>query len=406
MDACIMLDFIILPFGGRLVWLPITVGLLSLAGVGVMSLLADTSVGRVRASLNAATAFCALLVVMCAASLVRCTSADYDGGFAVVDFGDSPVTGFVLFFITIAFLLVITAMVPARLMDDERKEKLHSKYSWLVKTVCALTGWMSFGKAYTSSMDDDAGEHLSVAIGASPEQNVGNGAMIRNILQFGDIEVREIMTPRHEIVAIGRDEPFSVLKAKILDSNYSRIPVFESSTDNIYGIIYVKDLIKHLSKGDDFAWTTLVKGIKYVPENKKISDLLKEFQQNKNHMAAVSDEYGGISGLITMQDILEQIVGEISDEFDTDDDQLFRKVNDNYYIFDGRITIDDFCRELGLENEDFDDEKGDAESLAGLLLELRGEFPAKGEKIEFHSLTFSVESFTGRRIEKIGVRIS
>ena len=400
-----MLDFMILPIAGRSVWLPIVVGLLSLVGLGVMSLLADAAVGRVRASLSAASAFCALMTVMCAASLVRCTSVGYDGGFAMVDFSDSPVTGFVLFFISIAFILVIAAMVPARMMDDDRRESFYSNHNLLVKVVCALTGWMSFGKAYAVHNEDDTGEHLSVAIGSSPEQNVGNGAMIRNILQFGDIEVREIMTPRHEIVAIGRGEPFSKLKAKILDSNYSRIPVYESSTDNIYGIIYVKDLIKYISKGDDFAWTTLVKGIKYVPENKKISDLLKEFQQNKNHMAAVSDEYGGISGLITMQDILEQIVGEISDEFDTDDDQLFRKVNDNYYIFDGRITIDDFCRELGLESEDFDDEKGDAESLAGLLLELRGEFPVKGEKIEFHDLTFSVESFTGRRIEKIGVRI-
>ena len=406
MDACILLDFLILPIEGRMIWLPVAVGMLSMVGLGVLSLLAGTAVGRVRASLNAATAFCALLVVMCAASLVRCECIGYDGGFALVDFGDSPVTGFVLFFILTAFLLVIVAMVPARLMDDDRREKLLTKYNWLVKAVCALTGWMSFGKAYTSHNDDDTGEHLSVAIGASPEQNVGNGAMIRNILQFGDIEVREIMTPRHDIVAIGKDEPFSKLKAKILDSNYSRIPVYESSTDNIYGIIYVKDLIKYISKGDDFAWTTLVKGIKYVPENKKISDLLKEFQQNKTHMAAVSDEYGGISGLITMQDILEQIVGEINDEFDTDDDKLFRKVSDNYYIFDGRITIDDFCRELGLDSADFDDEKGDAESLAGLLLELRGEFPVKGEKIEFHSLTFSVESFTGRRIERIGVRIA
>lgn len=396
----------IVPIDWRCVWLPLTVGVLSLMGVGVLSLLADAAAGRVKASLNAASAFCALMAVMCAASLVRCTSVGYDGGFAVVDFSDSPVTGFVMFFISIAFILVIAAMVPVRMMDDDRRESFYANHNWLVKVVCALTGWMSFGKTYAVNNEDDAGEHLSVAIGASPEQNVGNGAMIRNILQFGDIEVREIMTPRHEIVAIGRDEPFSKLKAKILDSNYSRIPVYESSTDNIYGIIYVKDLIKYISKGDDFAWTTLVKGIKYVPENKKISDLLKEFQQNKTHMAAVSDEYGGISGLITMQDILEQIVGEINDEFDTDDDQLFRKVNDNYYIFDGRITIDDFCRELGLDSADFDDEKGDAESLAGLLLELRGEFPVKGEKIEFHDLTFSVESFTGRRIEKIGVRIS
>lgn len=401
MDGFIILDFILIPTVPSLVWLPLLVGVVMLVGVSMFALLACASEGKKRACLNASTSFCALLAVMCAASLVRCSSVGYDGGFAVVDFGDSAITGFVLFFITISFVLVVAAMVPARLIADDAREKLLDKYSWLVKIACALTGWMSFGSAYEVQKDDE----VSVAIGSSPEQSVGNGAMIRNILQFGDIEVREIMTPRHEIVAIGKDEPFTKLKAKILASNYSRIPVFESSTDDIYGIIYVKDLIKYISRGDDFVWTTLVKGIKYVPENKKISDLLKEFQQNKNHMAAVSDEYGGISGLVTMQDILEQIVGEINDEFDTDDDKLFRKENDNFYIFDGRITVDDFCREMGLESDCFDDAKGDAESLAGLLLEIRGEFPAMGEKIEFQNLIFTVESFTGRRIEKIGVRI-
>ncbi|MCR5454839.1 MAG: CBS domain-containing protein [Bacteroidales bacterium] len=402
MDAFIILDFIFMPTVPSLFWVPVVIGVLSIVGVAMFSLLAGASEDQNKTCLNTSAAFCALLAVICAASLVSCSEVGYDGGFAVVDFGDSPVTGFVLFFIIIAFVLVVAAMVPARLIADETREKLLVKYNWLVKTACALTGWMSFCKSYAAKQEDD----VSVAIGSSSEQGVGNGAMIRNILQFGDIEVREIMTPRHEIVAIGKDEPFSKLKAKILESNYSRIPVFESSTDNIFGIIYVKDLIKYISRSDDFAWTTLIKAINYVPENKKISDLLKEFQQNKNHMAAVSDEYGGISGLVTMQDILEQIVGEISDEFDTDDDKLFRKVNDNFYIFDGRITIDDFCRELGLEEDCFDEAKGDAESLAGLLLEIRGEFPALGEKIEYQNLTFTVESFTGRRIEKIGVRIS
>ena len=406
MDACIILDFLLVEPPAKFFWIPLLVVLVSLGGMLMSSLLADSSEGRERAALSAAEAFCALWAVMGAASLVRCDSVGYDGGFAVLDFGDAPVMGFVLFFVLMAFLLVITAIVPARLMDDEGREKFRSKYSWLVRLLCKLTCWMSFAKAYSAHNEDNTGEQLSVAIGASPDQNVGNDAMIRNILQFGDIEVREIMTPRHEIVAIGKDEPFSKLKAKILASNYSRIPVYESSTDNIFGIIYVKDLIKYISQGDDFAWTQLVKDIKYVPENKNISDLLKEFQQNKTHMAAVCDEYGGISGLITMQDILEQIVGEINDEFDTDEDKMFRKVSDNFYIFDGRITIDDFCREIGLESSFFDDDKGDAESLAGFLLEMRGEFPTKGEKIEYHNLTFTVESFTGRRIEKIGVKVS
>ncbi len=413
-------------------WAPVAVGLVALTTTCLLSLLSGAVDGiseseakilhngksghdrriyrfykrkeKVKASLSTAETFGSLLTVICAFSLLRCSPAGYDGHFAVFDISDSPVSGSILFFVVMAFILVITIIVPVRMLDDTRRDKILVRFGWLVEMLCRLTGAVSFADAYSNHNDEETNGQLTAAIGTSPDKEVENGVMIRNILQFGDIEVREIMTPRHEIVAIGRDEPFSKLKSRILESNFSRIPVFENSTDNIFGIIYVKDLIKYISCGDDFTWTKLVREIKFVPENKKISDLLNEFQQKKTHMAAVCDEYGGVSGLITMQDILEQIVGEISDEFDTDEVKQFRKVGDNHYLCDGRITLDDFCHEMGIEDTYFDDAKGDAESLAGLLLEIRGEFPSPGEKITFRSLTFSVESFTGRRIEKIGVR--
>lgn len=360
---------------------------------------------KVKASLSAMETFLAIGFVLCVSSIVTFGIGILPQSTAIIQCIPPCNTEFVCFFVATAFAIVCAAIIPGRLLSENRKKKIIIKWGWLVDTITTIAGSISFLKFYSSRRDDCTSSQLSVSIGTSPAQ-IGEKDIIRNILQFGDIQVREIMTPRHDIVAVDNSAKFSVLKNKIIESNFSRIPVFEENTDNIFGIIYVKDLIRYNSRGDDFDWTRLVRRIKYVSENKKISDLLREFQQKKTHMAAVCDEYGGISGLITMQDILEKIVGEINDEFDNDSiDKMLHKVNDNYYVADGRITIDDFCRELHLESNYFDEAKGDAESLAGVLLEMRGEFPQPGEKIKFRSLTMSVEAFSGRRIEKIGVNI-
>ncbi len=357
---------------------------------------------KVKAALSSAETFLCLLFVMSLSQLI-CGFSIWPSTVCLF-FHDPAWPAFVAYFVLMCFVLVIVIIVPGRMMGDDRLHALLQRMGWLADIVAGIFGPVSFCDSYSTVREETTSSRLTVSIGSEPPKT-GEKDMIRNILQFGDIEVREIMTPRHDIVAVDTSDKFPTLKAKIMESNFSRIPVFEDKTDNIFGIIYVKDLIAHINDGDDFDWTSLVRRIKFVSENKKISDLLKEFQQTKNHMAAVADEYGGISGLITMQDILEQIVGEMSDEFDDDEANLIMKLGDGYYICDGRVMIDDFCRELQLEPDYFDEIKGDAESLAGVLLEVQGEFPQVHEKIKCRNLTLAVESFSGRRIEKISVRL-
>lgn len=357
---------------------------------------------KVKAALAAVETMLALCTVLALTSLT--SGSLICRGNAVLVFHNPSWPAYVAYFVLLAFVLVIAAVVPGRMISESRKLSLLLRYGWIVEAVHTLAAPLSFCNSYSNTHGGDTGNRIAVSLdGESP--HTGEKDMIRNILQFGDIEVREIMTPRHDIVFVHKADTFSVVKKTIEESNFSRLPVCEDNPDTVFGIVYVKDLLPHVSEGDSFDWNKLIRRITYVSENKKISDLLKEFQMTKNHMAAVSDEYGGISGLITMQDILEKIVGEMSDEFDIEEITMFQKLSDNHYIFDGRIMLDDFCRELGLETTYFDELKGDAESLAGLLLELRGEFPSSEESISCRDLTFSVELFSGRRIEKISVKL-
>ncbi len=189
----------------------------------------------------------------------------------------------------------------------------------------------------------------------------------------------------------------------ILDSGYSRIPVHKENFDNIAGVLYIKDLLPHLDK-DDFDWTTLLRNPFFVPENKKIDDLLREFQTMKIHLAIVVDEYGGTSGIVSLEDILEEIVGEISDEFD-DDDLVFSKIDDNNFVFEGKTPLVDVYRILEVDEEDFEDEKGESETLAGFIIEIKGKIPKKGEKIRFKNYLFVVEAADKRRVKQIKVTI-
>jgi CBS domain containing-hemolysin-like protein len=189
-----------------------------------------------------------------------------------------------------------------------------------------------------------------------------------------------------------------------VDNNYSRIPVYQDSQDNIRGILYIKDLLPHLSKSAQFNWQSLIRPPYFVPETKKIDDLLREFQENKVHIAIVVDEFGGTSGLITLEDILEEIVGEINDEYDEDDHQYVR-VNTNTYIFEGKTLLSDFYKILKIDDEAFEDVEGDADTLAGLLLELKGDFPSLHERLEYDKFKFEIVELDGHRISKIKVII-
>lgn len=225
--------------------------------------------------------------------------------------------------------------------------------------------------------------------------------ILEGIIRFSDETAREIMTSRQDIVDIDIRTSFKDVLKCIIDNNYSRIPVYQDNVDNIRGILYVKDLLSYIDKPTNFRWQSLIRPAYFVPETKKIDDLLHEFQTDKVHIAIVVDEFGGTSGLITLEDILEEIVGEISDEYD-DDEQLCKKISGNTYIIDGKTKLVDFCRCLDLDDDYFDDDL-DADTVAGLLLELKGDFPLIHETLTYKSLTFEVLKKEQRRISRVKV---
>lgn len=230
--------------------------------------------------------------------------------------------------------------------------------------------------------------------------------IMKSITRFGDISAKEIMSPRVDITVINKAASYNNVLKIIIDSGYSRIPVYNDTPDNITGILYIKDLLPFISADDSFDWGHLVRPPFFIPENKPINDLLQEFQEKKIHMAVVVDEYGGTSGIITLEDIIEEIVGEINDEFDIEaDNSFFSKIDDENYIFEGKTTLNDVCRVLEIDDRIFDEAKGENESLAGLVLELAGKIPLTGDTYPFGDFLFRIESADKRRLKKIKVTL-
>ncbi|MDY0780365.1 gliding motility-associated protein GldE [Tenacibaculum sp. IB213877] len=224
--------------------------------------------------------------------------------------------------------------------------------------------------------------------------------ILEGIVTFGNTETVQIMKPRTDVCAISYEEPYDQVLQIILKNGYSRNPVYKENIDNVVGVLYAKDLLEHLNK-KTFNWQELIRDSFFVPENKKLDDLLSEFQEKKNHLAVVVDEYGGTSGIVTLEDVIEEIVGDINDEFD-DEDLAYSKIDENNYVFDGKITIKDFCRVLDEDDEEqFEEAKGESETLAGFILEVSGKFPKKGDKINFQKYTFTVEALDKKRIKQV-----
>lgn len=247
---------------------------------------------------------------------------------------------------------------------------------------------------------DELADAVDMAQSSSPEEH----EMLSGIVNFANTEVQEIMKPRVDITAIEITEGYEHVKRVIIESGFSRIPVYEDEVDNIRGTLYVKDLLPYINHGDDFAWQRLIRKAYFVPEHKKINDLLAEFQSNKVHMAIVVDEYGSTLGLVSLEDIIEEIVGEISDESDTVE-SFYTRLDAKNYLFDGKTHIGDFERVLELEEDLFSDVKGEAETLAGLMLELKRDFPRKGDSFTTHDIRFTVQEVEGHRIDKILVTL-
>ena len=229
-------------------------------------------------------------------------------------------------------------------------------------------------------------------------------SMLQGIIRFGDETAKEIMTSRQDIVDLDIRCSYDTVLKGIVENNYSRIPVYQDNQDNIRGVLYIKDLLPHLSKGSNFRWQSLIRPPYFVPETKKIDDLLRDFQENKVHIAIVVDEFGGTSGIVTLEDILEEIVGEINDEFD-EDERNYTKLASNTYLFEGKTLLKDFLKILNLPDDEFDDIEGDADSLAGLLLEIKGDFPAVHEVLMYKGYKFEVLEIEERRISKVKVTV-
>ena len=256
---------------------------------------------------------------------------------------------------------------------------------------------------FDAKRDNLSMDELSNAIDlASNDQTQEERKMLSGIVNFVNTDVSEIMKPRIDIVAVEISESYSAVKEHIIKSGYSRIPVYEESADNIKGVLYVKDLIPYIHNDDSFEWVSLLRQPYYVPAHKKINDLLEEFQATKVHLAIVVDEYGSTLGLVSLEDILEEIVGEISDEMD-DVETFYTKLPDGSYLFDGKTHIGDFERVMTLPEDTLSEVKGEAETMAGLMLEIKRELLKKGDSVTTHGMRLTVKSVDGRRVDKIRV---
>lgn len=318
---------------------------------------------------------------------------------------------FLLEIILVTFLILLFGEVLPKVYASRNALGFSRKMSKFIKSVSflltpfsmpliAITKWVE--KKFGSKASNFSVETLSQALELTSQGATSKDEqkILEGIVNFGNTETVQIMKPRIDIFAISDDESYEEVLNKILVNGYSRNPVYKESIDNIIGVLYAKDLLAHLNK-KSFKWQNLLREPFFVPENKKLDDLLSDFRAKKNHLAIVVDEYGGTSGLVTLEDVIEEIVGDINDEFD-DDDLSYSKIDDNNYIFEGKTSIKDFCKVLDDEDEEiFEEEKGESETLAGFILEISGKFPKKGEKIIFKNYTFTIEALDKKRIKQV-----
>lgn len=275
-------------------------------------------------------------------------------------------------------------------------------FSWLL----VKSGLFIEKRFQTKNREIDIDEiEKAIELSSSNGSSKEDVAMLKGIVNFGNTTVKQIMVPRIDIVALEIEENFHSVMAAVRENGYSRMPVYKESLDKIEGILYIKDILEHTNQNENFDWQKLVREPMFVPETKKIDDLLREIQENRKHLAIVVDEYGGTSGIVTLEDILEEVVGDINDEFDEKIDTDYRKINDTTYLFEGRVFLNDLIKILEIDGDTFDDVKGESDSLGGLILELIGEIPKKGAKINFKNFQFTVLEVKKYRIQKIKIKI-
>ncbi|MEA4981967.1 MAG: gliding motility-associated protein GldE [Paludibacter sp.] len=332
----------------------------------------------------------------------------------LINFGGAPLLGFIFQTVIITFLLLLMGEILPKVYASKEARKVATfTYPLLNALLRIFKPFVKILVNSTSALNTRLAKHhksnisideLSHALELTSGNNDEDTDILEGIIKFGNIQVIDIMTPRVDIDDIDIKTSYKKLLDKIIHSGYSRIPVYSGSHDNIKGILYSKDLLPHLDKPDTFRWQTLIRQAYYVPETKMIDDLLSEFQKNKVHLAIVVDEYGGTSGLVTLEDIIEEIIGDISDEYD-EDEQLFTKLDNHTFIFEAKILLNDFFKIDEIDEEDFTKVTAEVETLAGLILELKGEIPNKNERIGFDKYVFEILSVDNRRIKKVKLYI-
>ena len=329
-----------------------------------------------------------------------------------IDFGQAMWLEFLVMTVLLTFLLLLFGEVIPKIYSVQHaltfcrfaapKLQVLSKIFWPFSRLLIRSKVIT--KRFANHDDDMLTvDDLEKAMELTDKKDIAEESnMLKGIIRFGGEMAKEIMTSRVDIVDLDIKASFRDVLDCIVANNYSRIPVYQDTQDNIKGILYIKDLLPHLGKPQGFRWQTLIRPAYFVPETKMIDDLLRDFQANKVHIAIVVDEFGGTSGIVTMEDILEEIVGEINDEYD-DEEKPYQRLNQNTYIFEAKTLISDFCKILNFDDDYFENIEGDAETLAGLLLEIKGEFPIQGERIEYKRFTFDVLEVDHRRIVKVKV---
>ena len=327
---------------------------------------------------------------------------------------ESPILKFVVEVILITFLILLFGEVLPKIYASRNNIQFSKFVANPLSILDKLLSPISFPmRAISVYLHEKLGrqksnisvDQLSQALGLTSTEDTTSEEqkILEGIVSFGNTDTKQVMSPRIDIFALEMEETFAEIYEKIVDKGYSRIPVYRDSIDHIEGVLFVKDLIPHINK-KEFDWIKLIREPFFVPENKKLDDLLKEFQSKKSHLAIVVDEYGGTSGLVSLEDIIEEIVGDISDEFD-DENLNYSQIDDKNFLFEGKINLKDFYRIVDVDEEIFEISKGEAETLAGFILEILGNFPKKGQKIHFTNVHFTIEAVDKKRIKQLKVTL-
>ncbi|MBO7186165.1 MAG: gliding motility-associated protein GldE [Alistipes sp.] len=329
-------------------------------------------------------------------------------------FSFTGVWEFIFNTIVITFLLLLFGEIMPKVFSQTNPVRMSRLLSLPLKVANWLVYPLAFILMRTSSRVSRLAtrgaeisiEELADAVDIAETGSEEEQKMLSGIVSIGQTEVVEIMHSRVDIIGLEYEAGYDEVRKTIVETGYSRIPIYGDDLDDVRGILYVKDLLPHIGKDNDFAWQTLLRKPYFVPEHMMIDDLLKEFQTKKIHIAIVVDEYGATQGLVSLEDILEQVVGEITDESDDDENKLYEKIGEHTYIFDAKIHIGEFVRAIGFEDDAFADVEGHAETLAGLMMELKRDLPRRGDELESHGVKFFIATMDGRRVDKIKVEVN